>query len=134
MHGTERENQHQVEQQTDDETHEGVHQRVRNRQTHNQGRGGTNQAQGRKTLVTAAGAQTSSRSAQGKERNNQHQSGNPRQTHVELLNAHQVHQFVVNVGGVVKPGAQRLNTAGNSQKQCRGGGKSQHGKNRLRTP
>ena len=133
MHGTERENQHQVEQQTDDEAHEGVHQCIRHRQTHNQCRGGTNQAQGRQTLITAAGTQTSSRSAQGKERNNQHQSGNPRQTHVELLNAHQVDHFVVNVG-VLKPSTQRLNTTGNRQKQRRGGGKRQHGKNRLRTP
>ena len=133
MQSAERENQHQVKQQTDNEAHEGVHQRVRNGQTHNQGRGGTNQTQGRQTLITAAGTQTSSRSAQGKERNNQHQSGNPRQTHVELLNAHQVDHFVVNVG-VLKPRTQRLNTTGNRQKQCRGGGKSQHGKNRLRTP
>ena len=133
MQSAERENQHQVKQQTDDETHEGVHQRVCNRQTHNQGRGGTNQTQGRQALVTAAGTQSSSRSTQGKERNNQHQSGNPRQTHVELLNTQQVHHVVVNVG-VVKPGTQRLNTTGNRQKQRRGGGKSQHGKNRLRTP
>ena len=133
MQSAKGENQHQVKQQTNDETHKRVHQRVRNRQTHNQGRGGTNQAQGRQTLITAAGTQTSSRSAQGKERNNQHQSGNPRQTHVELLNAHQVDHFVVNVG-VLKPSTQRLNTTGNRQKQRRGGGKSQHGKNRLRTP
>ena len=133
MQSAERENQHQVKQQTNNETHEGVHQRIRNRQTHDQGRRSTNQAQGCQTLITAAGTQTSSRSAQGKERNNQHQSGNPRQTHVELLNTQQVHHVVVNIG-VVKPGTQCLNTTGNRQKQRRGGGKSQHGKNRLRTP
>ena len=118
MQGAERENQHQVEQQTDDETHKRVHQRVRNRQTHDQGRGGTNQAQGGQALVTAAGTQTSRRGAQGKERNNQHQGGNPRQTHVELLNTHRVDQLMVHVG-VLKPGAQRLNTTGNRQKQRR---------------